>query len=74
MINMSKDRQELAPDRRSFNIVFDALAKSRERDCEHRAEALLEKMEDLSKSDPGLRCKPDQVVSKRVTLCPCEIV
>lgn len=63
MIKLSSDRPELAPDTRSFNIVFDALAKSRENNCEKRAEALLEEMEELSSGVDALKCKPDQVVS-----------
>jgi hypothetical protein len=65
MINLKRERQELQPDTTSFNTVLDTLAKSSEADYERRAEELLETMQELStdNDEPGLPCKPDQVVS-----------
>jgi pentatricopeptide repeat protein len=57
-------RTELQPDTTSFNTVLDALAKSKEENVEHRAEALLRKMEDLASLNASLSstCRPDHVV------------
>ena len=63
MITLCKDRPELKPDTTSFNSLIDTLSKSKERDCEKRAEALLEKMQDLAENDSSFDCRPDQVVS-----------
>lgn len=68
MIKLSRERPELGPDTTSFNTVIDTLAKSKERDREQRAEALLEKMEELSSTDRRLNCQPDQVVSNDATV------
>lgn len=64
MIYLGKDRPELRPDTTSFNTVLDTLAKSLENDREERAEALLEKMEELSESDASLNCRPNEVVRR----------
>lgn len=63
MISLSEDRAEIRPDTTSFNTVIDTLAKSKENDREQRAEALLEKMQQLSSKNKSLDCRPDQVVS-----------
>jgi hypothetical protein len=57
---------ELMPDTTSFNTVMHTLAKSKEKNRESRAEALLELMNQLSSEDNdlGAKCKPDQVVSQ----------
>ena len=62
MIKLSKERPDIGPDTTSFNTVIDTLAKSKERDREQRAEALLEKMQELSSNDRSLKCQPDHVV------------
>jgi hypothetical protein len=68
MISLCKKdgRKELIPDTTSFNTVIHTLAKSKEKNREIRAEALLELMNQLSSegSDLGSKCKPDQVVSQ----------
>ena len=66
MIQMYPQRPELKPDTRSFNTVIDCLAKSKEANCEGRAETLLERMDDLNLADPTLKCRPDQVVSSHI--------
>lgn len=63
MIHLGSDRPELRPDTTSFNTVLDTLAKSREKDCEQRAEALLEKMEELSAGSSMFDCMPNELVS-----------
>ena len=65
-----KGWRELKPETISFNTVIDTLAKSKERDTELRAEALLERMEELSLTSDELKssCRPDQVVSSHVIL------
>jgi hypothetical protein len=68
MISICKDRPELKPDTTSFNTVLDTLAKSKERDCEKRAESLLERMQELACNDPSLNCRPDQVVSSILSI------
>lgn len=50
---------ELHPDTISFNIMLDALAYSRDYQAPSKAEALLERMNELSKT--GANCKPDIV-------------
>jgi hypothetical protein len=64
-------RHELQPDATSFNTCMDAMAKSHERGSERRAEDLLERMDELSNRYDELRetCKPDQMVSRRMTKC-----
>lgn len=57
-------RKEVMPDTTSFNTIIHTLAKSKERNRENRAEALLELMNELSEK-PGAKCKPDQVVSRQ---------
>jgi hypothetical protein len=63
MLSLCDDRPELKPDTTSFNTVLDTLAKSKERDCESRAESLLEEMQELACKDPSFDCRPDHVVS-----------
>ncbi len=65
MISLSKERPELRPDTTSFNTIIDTLAKSKESNREQRAELLLEKMQELSSSENGLNCRPDQMVRSR---------
>jgi hypothetical protein len=57
-------RKELCPDTRSFNTVIDALARSRDSGSARRAEALLERMEDLATTHKDLAevCHPDVMV------------
>jgi PPR repeat len=50
----------MTPDTLSFNIAIAALAQGKERDSGSRAETLLDKMEDLSKT-VGWDCAPDQI-------------
>jgi hypothetical protein len=53
---------ELKPNTTSFNTVIDALARSREKGSEQKAEALLEHMDELSTTVEELRnyCQPDE--------------
>ena len=69
MIKLSKERPDLGPDTTSFNTVIDTLAKSKEQDREQRAEALLEKMQELSSIDRSLKCQPDHVVRNETKMC-----
>jgi pentatricopeptide repeat protein len=60
MIDMAEQdgRPEIKPNTVSFNIVLNALAQGRERNSGARAEALLQKMEQLDAQD--LKCSPDE--------------
>jgi len=66
-IALSKDGKgrDIAPDTKSFNIVLNALAQSRERNSEIRAEELLQRMELLSSDAEEtdvtpMDCRPDE--------------
>ena len=48
-------RLQVQPDTTSFNTVIDALARGRERGRERRAEALLQRMDDLDNTLVKLR-------------------
>jgi hypothetical protein len=62
MISMAQDNGcwRMTPDTLSFNIAIAALAQGKERDSGSRAETLLYKMEDLSKTF-GWDCAPDRI-------------
>lgn len=62
-------RTELQPDTVSFNSVFDTLARSGQRGAQRRAEALLERMEDLSKGETCFPCEPDTTSCNVVINC-----
>ena len=58
-------RFQVQPDTTSFNTVIDALARGRERGRERRAEALLQRMDDLDNSLVKLRSYNGKTEAKK---------